>query len=75
MNWVTPDAAPTLCIHGTKDPYVAYEQAVWIVDRLKSAGVEADLLPLKGAGHGFKGRDAETAEQAMFDFFDKHLKH
>src|SRR5437667_224957 len=26
LYWVTPDAAPTLCIHGTKDPYVAFEQ-------------------------------------------------
>jgi acetyl esterase/lipase len=28
LYWVTPDAAPTLCIHGTKDRYVAHEQAV-----------------------------------------------
>jgi acetyl esterase/lipase len=74
LNWVTPDAAPTLCIHGTEDKYVAYEQAVWLIDRLKAAGVEAELLTLKGAGHGFKGKDAETAEQALMAFFDKHLK-
>src|SRR4051794_29178602 len=74
LYWVTPDAAPTLCIHGTEDKYVAHEQAVWLVDRLRAASVEADLLTLKGAGHGFKGKDAETAERALFDFFDKHLK-
>ena len=28
LYWVTPDAAPTLCIHGTNDKYVAHEQAV-----------------------------------------------
>ena len=27
LYWVTPDAAPTLCIHGTEDKYVAHEQA------------------------------------------------
>ena len=27
LYWVTPNAAPTLCIHGTKDNYVAFEQA------------------------------------------------
>src|SRR5207249_11977536 len=27
LYWVTPQAAPTLCIHGTEDKYVAYEQA------------------------------------------------
>jgi acetyl esterase/lipase len=74
LYWVTPDAAPTLCIHGTKDNYVAYEQATWIVDKLKAADVEADLLTLEGAGHGVKGDDAAKAEKAMIAFFDKHLK-
>jgi acetyl esterase/lipase len=74
LYWVTPNAAPTLCIHGTEDKYVAVEQAEWIVDKLKAANVEAELLKLEGAGHGFKGKDAETAEKAMIAFFDKHLK-
>ncbi len=74
LYWVTPDAAPTLCIHGTEDKYVAHEQAVWLVDRLKAAAVEAELLTLQGAGHGFKGKDAETADAALFAFLDKHLK-
>lgn len=64
IYWVTPNAAPTLCIHGTEDKYVAHEQAVWLIDRLKAADVEAELLTLEGAGHGFKGKDAEMAEQA-----------
>jgi acetyl esterase/lipase len=75
LYWVTPNSAPTLCIHGTDDKYVAHEQAVWMVDRLKAAGVEADLLTLQGAGHGFKGKDAETAEKALVGFFDEHLKN
>jgi len=75
LYWVTPDAAPTLCVHGTLDNYVAYEQAAWLVDRLKAAGVEASLLTLKGAGHGFRGDDAKTADNALFEFFDKKLKN
>lgn len=74
LYWVTPRAAPTLVIHGTEDPYVAYEQATWLVERLQAADVEVKLLTLQGAGHGFKGADAERAEQAMFEFFDAHLK-
>jgi acetyl esterase/lipase len=74
LYWVTPDAAPTLCIHGTEDKYVAHEQAVWLVDRLKASAVPAELLTLQGAGHGFRGKDAATAEQAMLAFFDKQLK-
>lgn len=74
LYWVTPLAAPTLCIHGTEDKYVGHEQAVWLIDRLKAADVEAELLTLPGAGHGFKGEDAAKAESALFAFFDQHLK-
>jgi acetyl esterase/lipase len=74
LYWVTPNAAPTLFIHGTEDKYVAFEQAQWIHDRLQAADVETDLLKLEGAGHGFKGADAEKAEKATYDFFEKHLK-
>lgn len=74
LYWVTPNAAPTLLIHGTKDAYVNYEQAEWIHERLKAAEVDVELLTLEGAGHGFKGADAEKAEKAMFDFFAKHLQ-
>ena len=35
---------------------------------------EAELLTLQGAGHGFKGKDAEAAERAMLAFFANHLK-
>jgi acetyl esterase/lipase len=69
LYWVTPNAAPTLCIHGTEDKYVAHEQAVWLINRLQSAGVEAELLTLKGAG-----KDIQIAEKALLEFFDKHLK-
>lgn len=74
LYWVTPEAAPTLCIHGTEDKYVAHEQAVWLIDRLKAAEVPAELLTLPGAGHGFKGEDAQKADQALFDYFDSNLK-
>ena len=74
LNWVTPHAAPTLCIHGTADPYVAYEQAQWIVERMKAGAVPVELLTLEGAGHGFKGDDAKRADAAMFAFFDRWLK-
>ncbi len=74
LYWVTPTAAPTLAIHGTQDKYVAFEQAQWLVDRLRAADVEAELLSMEGAGHGFKGEDAKRAHDAMLAFFDKHLK-
>ena len=73
LNWVTPNAAPTLTIHGTEDDYVAHEQAEWLTERLEAAGVENKLLTLQGAGHGFKGEHLERAHAAMFDWFDEKL--
>ncbi len=74
LNWVTPNAAPTLIEHGTDDKYVAYEQGIWMRDRLQACGVEVELMTFEGAGHGFNGTNAINAEQAMFSFFEKHLK-
>ena len=74
LTWVSEKSVPTLCIHGTEDKYVAYEQATWLVDKLKANKVEAELLTLQGAGHGFKGDDAKKADAAMLAFFDAHLK-
>jgi acetyl esterase/lipase len=74
LYWITPSAAPTLCIHGTKDPYVAYDQAIWMVDRLRAASVEAELMTISGAGHGFSGDDAKRADEAMVAFFDRQFK-
>ena len=74
LYWVTPDAAPTLLLHGTEDKYVAHEQAEWMVEKLKAAQVEAKLVTLDRAGHGFAGKDAERAEGEMFAWFDAHLK-
>ena len=74
LNWVTPNAAPVLAIHGTADPYVAYEQSLWLVERLIAAGVPAELETIAGAGHGFKGADAERADARALAWFDKYLK-
>jgi dipeptidyl aminopeptidase/acylaminoacyl peptidase len=41
---------------------------------MKAAMVEVELVTFEDAMHGFKGADAEKAEKAMLDFFNKHLK-
>jgi acetyl esterase/lipase len=74
LYWVTPDSAPTRCIHGTLDDYVAFEQSQWLVERLRAANVPADLVVLEGAGHSFKGQDVEKADRAVVEFLDSRLK-
>lgn len=77
LYWVTPDAAPTLCIHGTEDRYVAHEQAVWLINRLQASAVDARLMTIDGADHGFRGASPEVRERmenARIEFFDSYLK-
>jgi acetyl esterase/lipase len=74
ISWVTPDSAPTLIIHGTKDNIVPHDQAIWMRERLQAADVPVELLSIEGAGHGFSGEDGERAKEATLAFFDKHLK-
>ena len=74
LYWVTPDCPPILLLHGTKDAYVNYEQAILMRDRLKAADVDAELITFEGAGHGFKGDDARRAGQAALEFIEKHFK-
>lgn len=75
LYWVTPDAPPTLAIQGTNDRYVNYEQSVWIIERLLSVGVRAEIETIEGADHGLKGAvDQERAEKRMIGFFGRYLK-
>jgi acetyl esterase/lipase len=52
---VSPDDPPTLIIHGDQDRLVPLQQSELIVDKLKQAGVETNLVVKKGAGHGWFG--------------------
>lgn len=74
LYWVTPSAPPTLCIHGTQDKYVAYEQSIWMVDRLLAAGCDTELVTISGGGHGFNADQSKQADAALFAWFDKYLK-
>ena len=74
LFYVTPMSAPILAIHGTKDAYVAHEQSIWLVDKLRAAGVDAELESIEGAGHGFRGADLARAEARLMAYFDKKLK-
>jgi acetyl esterase/lipase len=68
---VAKDSAPSLIIHGDVDKLVPIQQAEAIVAKFKEAGVPAELVVKKGAGHGWPdlGKDMAT----IADWFDKHL--
>ena len=74
LSWITPNAAPILAIHGTRDGNVPFEQSVWLVDRMRSMGIEAELETMAEAGHGFKGADDERAFARTLDFLNRKTK-
>ena len=71
-NLATPDDAPTLILHGDADLLVPIQQSRLMVDRLKAAGVEAQLVTKPGADHGWPRMDLDLP--ALADWFDAHLK-
>jgi acetyl esterase/lipase len=74
LYYVTPEAAPTLTVHGTKDLYVNYDQGLLITTRLHEAMVDTEIETIHDAGHGFRGDDAVRAEARLFEWFDRYLK-
>ena len=78
IRFVDGKDPPVLLIHGTDDQQVLPAQSKVFAERLRTAGVQADVLLVPGVGHGFIGttpaatRDASRqALSATFDFFDR----
>ncbi len=69
---VSKDDPPTLIIHGDADTLVPIQQAELIMEKFKEAGVPAELVVKKGAGHGWLTLPLDMPTLA--DWFDKHLK-
>jgi acetyl esterase/lipase len=72
ITHVSSDDPPTLIVHGDADELVPIQQAKLIVEKLKKAGVQAELLTRSKRGHDFNGIEKDVAD--MTDWFDKHLK-
>jgi acetyl esterase/lipase len=68
---VTKDAAPTLILHGEKDPTVPLQQSQLMIERLKAAGDHGELVVKPGAGHGWEGETRDLDRIAQW--FDRYL--
>ena len=56
------------------DPIVPLGQSELLHAALKKAGVESELVVIKGGGHGGAGFGTPEMQQKLAAFFDKHLK-
>jgi len=69
--------APFLCIHGTKDDQVAYEQSPAFCDAMHKAGVACELITIEGGGHGMGGWRAPEMQHwkpEMIAWLNKTMK-
>ncbi|HWX20842.1 MAG TPA: alpha/beta hydrolase [Candidatus Binatia bacterium] len=69
ITYVSKDLPPFLIMHGDQDHTVPFSQSESFYGALKQAGVDATLVPMKGAGHGFGGPEAIAPVQ---EFLKKH---
>lgn len=60
IHQVGRNAAPALLFHGEKDANVPLQQSQRMVDALNKAGVAAELVVKKGAGHGWADDKEDT---------------
>ena len=72
INHVSAKSAPALIIHGNKDELVPIQQAEIMVEKLKTAGVDAKLVVKEGAAHGWANMSQDSVQIA--DWFDAQLK-
>jgi acetyl esterase len=68
---------PFLCIHGTKDDQVAFDQSPAMCDAMHRLGVVCDLISIEGGGHGMGGWRAPEMQHwkpEMIAWLTKTLK-
>jgi acetyl esterase/lipase len=82
VTWASADDPPLIMFHGDQDRTVPLKQSQLMFDAYRKAGLEATLVTVKNAGHGFGAVPAgaivspspNEIDQAVADFFAKHLR-
>lgn len=70
---VSSQAPPTLIVHGEADELVALRESLTLYEALRERGVEARLVTIPGARHGFVGEAAELARREAVAWFERYL--
>ena len=70
---VTPDDPPTLLIHGDKDDLVPISHSQNLYKALQDTGIKSEFVTIEGAGHGFRGADAQRSNALTLAWFEQTL--
>jgi len=72
IMYVSKEAPPFLIMHGDKDRTVPFNQSELLYSALSKAGAPVTFVPVKGAGHGFGGPEANTnVKEFLARYFDQ----
>lgn len=74
ITYVSEDDPPVLTLQGDQDKLVPLGQATTLDEKMKSVGAPHTLTVFKGQGHGFRDVYRGNELDAMWAFFDEHLK-
>lgn len=68
---------PFLCIHGTNDDQVSYDQSTAMCEAMHKAGAACELITIQNGGHGMSGwkaPDMQQWKQEMVSWLQKTLR-
>lgn len=74
ITYVSKAAPPVLMIHGTFDLIVPIIHSENLQKKLKDAGATAELISVRGEGHGWNGTTLTRTTNDAIKFLDAHLK-
>ena len=74
ITYVSSDDPPMMIVHGDGDVIVPHAHAEVMFKGLKAAGVEVDLVTIKGGKHNVSGAGQPEAVNKAVPFIKKHLK-
>jgi acetyl esterase/lipase len=74
IRFVSPQAAPSLIVHGDADMVVPMTEGETMYAALARVGVPASFVRIEGVGHGFSGAHLQRANAAMVQWFEQHLR-
>jgi uncharacterized protein (TIGR02246 family) len=68
LTYVRKGLPPTLTVQGENDHTVPHEQGVRLTAALKEAGVDAEMMTVPDAGHGFSKTQWPAVHARIFEF-------
>jgi acetyl esterase/lipase len=71
LTYVRPGLPPVLIVHGDHDEDVPYGQSVTLLERLRKARVDAELITVPGGQHGFTEAEWDGIVPRMFTFLEQ----